>query len=145
MRKLTSREALLIWIAVPGLALLLTFQLLIHPARASRDQSLSDLAKFNRLSALLDQAPDLRQTTRPTGEPLAQQVLDLADGEGLAIQRLAPEAGALAVSPADADFQALVAWAAALSDNGIRILAVDIRDQPAPGVVSARFLLEGQP
>lgn len=145
MRKLSARETALIWIAVPGLVLLLTFQFLIHPARIARDRSISDLSKLNRLSATLDQVPALKQEANRAGEPLAQLVLDLAESEGFAIQRIAPEAGALSVSPADADFQALVSWAAALSDNGVRILAVDVRDQPIPGLVSARFLLEARP
>lgn len=143
--RLTLRERVLIAALAPLAILLVLFRFAWNPLQDARTARQSEIASYRLLTTVAarraaDPAPEA--TPLPT-DPIATRVTQSADAAGLQLRRLEPEGAGLRVTLDDVTFGALLLWLSEMeTTQTVRLTAMEIDRRQAPGVVSARLLLE---
>ena len=142
---LSLRERVMIAGAAPLVVLLIAWQFVWQPLQTHRAALAEEIAAYRLITqAALVRAADPAPALAPLPVvPIATRVTQSADSAGLQLRRLAPESDGLRVTLEDAGFAAMVLWIADLEvAQRVRVAAIEVDRRPAPGVVSARILLE---
>lgn len=143
--RLTLRERVMIVAVVPLAALLALFQFAWVPLQDARAARLAEISAYRLVTAAA-----VRRATNPEPEaapalvdPIAARVTQAADSAGLQLRRLEPEGTGLRVTLDDVQFSDLMLWLADMETTfAVRVAALEVDRRTAPGVVSARLLLE---
>lgn len=136
-------------ILIGGLLALLAFSVLllavIRPLQDVRAQALSDIRSADVLAARLQAGgPAVGGLTRTRRGTPSAIVTESVAAAGLAVQRIQPEGTGQRVVLGDAPFDAVIRWVADLeASSTLRVTQARIEQRPAPGVVSAQFLIDG--
>lgn len=125
--------------------LALYWNLIWQPVAAARAALLDDIDRSEHLAERLRSAgPDVARVAAARTAAPSSLVTDSADKAGLAIQRIEPDGGNLAVTLDPVGFDALVGWIAALDhDAGLRVIDLKVERRPDPGTVHAQVTLAG--
>lgn len=141
---LSTRERVLVAGAVPVALALAIYQFAWVPLQDSRAELVRDIAAYRLVTdaaARHVNAPVAVEA--PPMVPIATRVTQSADAAGLQLRRLEPEGASLRVTLDDEDFSTIMLWISEMDVNqGVRVAALEVERRPAPGVVSARLLLE---
>lgn len=143
--RLTWRERFLLVAIMPLAALLTLFQFAWLPFQTARTARLAEISSYKLVTAAAtrraaNRAPEV--APKPV-DPIATRVTQGAESAGLQLRRLEPEATGLRVTLDDVQFSDLVLWLSDMQSTfAVRVAAIEIDRRTAPGVVSARLLLE---
>ena len=143
LASLSARERMLLLLVLPLVLLVAGWRLAwvpISDARAARE---AEIAGYRMVAEAVSRAGATPLAAPPDAAPLATRVTTSAEAAGLPLSRLEPEGESLRVTVAEAGFAQLVRWLADLEGEGVLVSAVEMDRRTAPGVVSARVLLEG--
>lgn len=114
-----------------------------QPLSAMRAAALADISRYETMTVRLRAAgPDALDVTTRQVAP-ATLITSSAGDLGLAIRRLEPEGERIRVALEDAKFESVIVWLDTLeSDHSLRVVSLELDRRTAPGVVSARVVLE---
>lgn len=138
----SARERMLLGIlAISGTAALLLIAVL-RPLQSARTQAAADIRTYDGLAARLRQAGPNLAAGHSQGPP-ATIVSQTAAAVGLTVSRIEPEGNKLRVAFADASFEAVLRWVAAIErTSGLRVSEARIdRGSAGAGGVTSSFLL----
>lgn len=149
LQTLTPRERTLVGLALAGVICAAVFQFVWVPVQAKRAALSAEIVGYaqitDRIAALGPETPVL-QTAAGPATPLSTRVTQSADVAGLVLRRLEPEGDMLRVTLDDVAFANVILWLSDLEVNHAVIVAgIEVDRRPAPGIVSARLLLRGNP
>ena len=149
LQTLTQRERTLVSLALAGVIFAAVFQFVWVPVQAKRAALSAEIAGYaqiiDRIAALGPGTPVL-QTAAGPATPLSTRVTQSAEVAGLVLRRLEPEGDMLRVTLGDVAFANVILWLSDLETNHAVIVAgIEVDRRPAPGIVSARLLLRGNP
>lgn len=139
----TQRERVLL----TGTAAMLFFAGLFigvwQPLYAMRVAALADISRYETLTARLRAVePGAVDSTTRQAAP-ATVITTGAREFGLTIRRLEPEGNRIRVALEEAGFEDVIVWLDTLeSQHSLRVVSLEMERRPAPGVVSARVMLE---
>jgi general secretion pathway protein M len=144
-----SERSLREQVLVGAFAALAIFALLIvaiiRPLQSARAAALSDIRSADMLAARVTAAgPAIATQARMRSGTSSAIVTDSVAAAGLSVQRIEPEGGRLRVVLGDASFDTVLRWVADVeASSNLRVGEARIERRPAPGIVSAQFLLAG--
>ena len=149
LQTLTQRERTLVSLALAGVILAATFQFVWLPVQAKRAALSAEIAGYaqiiDRIAALGPETPVL-QTAAGPATPLSTRVTQSAEVAGLVLRRLEPEGDMLRVTLDDVAFANVILWLSDLeATHAVIVAGIEVDRRPAPGIVSARLLLRGDP
>jgi general secretion pathway protein M len=146
LQRLTLRERVLL--ALCG-ALIVVAGLWFYawqPLAAERVQQEQRISRYLGVMRAARQAGDAAVPLRVApsfDQPLAARVTQSAEAAGIPLARLDPEGARLRITVARAPFAVLVAWIAALEDEGgAEVVSLEMSRLTEPGVVSLRLTVE---
>lgn len=145
LAKRSQRELVLVAIGTFFVIAGLFWNLTWGPLEDVRRSTRAELTRYNSLlaRAQLSAPQNLLGTVAVQSLPPARAITESANTFGLGIRRLEPEGGATRVVLDDADFANVTRWLAALEqDHALRVTAIEMERRPAPGIVTARILLQ---
>lgn len=143
---LTPREKGLLAAGAAVLAGAAAWLLVVVPLIEQRRALEDRIARYANILNVVDAAPRAGDGAAPactaTG-PLAPRVVARAEAAGIALARLAPDAGRLRVTVAETGYADAIAWIADLETRACaRATSVEMARLTAPGQVSLRLTLE---
>lgn len=149
LQTLTQRERTLVSLALAGVILAATFQFIWLPVQAKRAALSTEIAGYaqvmDRIAAMGPDTPILQPATGAI-PPLSTRVTQSADVAGLVLRRLEPEGDMLRVTVDDVAFANVILWLSDLeTTHAVIVAGIEVDRRPAPGIVSARLLLRGNP
>ena len=149
LQTLTQRERTLVSLALAGVILAAVFQFVWLPVQAKRAALSAEIAGYaqiiDRIAALGPETPVL-QTAAGPATPLSTRVTQSAEVAGLVLRRLEPEGDMLRVTLDDVAFANVILWLSDLeATHAVIVAGIEVDRRPAPGIVSARLLLRGNP
>lgn len=149
LQTLTQRERTLVSLALAGVTCAATFQFVWLPVQAKRAALSTEIAGYaqvmDRIAALGPETPVL-QTAAGPATPLSTRVTQSAEVAGLVLRRLEPEGDMLRVTLDDVAFANVILWLSDLeTTHAVIVAGIEVDRRPAPGIVSARLLLRGNP
>ena len=149
LQTLTQRERTLVSLALAGVILAASFQFIWLPVQAKRAALSAEIAGYaqiiDRIAALGPETPVL-QTAAGPATPLSTRVTQSAEVAGLVLRRLEPEGDMLRVTLDDVAFANVILWLSDLeATHAVIVAGIEVDRRPAPGIVSARLLLRGNP
>ena len=149
LQTLTQRERTLVSLALAGVILAASFQFIWLPVQAKRAALSTEIAGYaqiiDRIAALGPETPVL-QTAAGPAPPLSTRVTQSAEVAGLVLRRLEPEGDMLRVTLDDVAFANVILWLSDLeATHAVIVAGIEVDRRPAPGIVSARLLLRGNP
>ena len=149
LQTLTQRERTLVSLALAGVIVAATFQFVWLPVQAKRAALSAEISGYaqiiDRIAALGPETPVL-QTAAGPATPLSTRVTQSAEVAGLVLRRLEPEGDMLRVTLDDVAFANVILWLSDLeATHAVIVDAIEVDRRPAPGIVSARLLLRGNP
>ena len=153
LQTLTQRERTLVSLALAGVILAATFQFVWLPVQAKRAALSTEIAGYaqiiDRIAALGPETPVLQTAAGPAlplSTPLSTRVTQSAEVAGLVLRRLEPEGDMLRVTLDDVAFANVIVWLSDLeTTHAVIVAGIEVDRRPAPGIVSARLLLRGNP
>ncbi|MGZ2256657.1 type II secretion system protein GspM [Roseobacter sp. A03A-229] len=144
-RPLLPRERRLLMLCGALMVAWVVGGLLILPLLNSRADSIARIAKADAISTLLATSADLKSPAA-AAEPLATLLTRRAAATNISIRRLDPSEGAISVTLGDTPYHAVIGWIATLAgEDGLRVASLEMARLTAPGMVSARMVLEAAP
>ena len=149
LQTLTQRERTLVSLALAGVIFAAVFQFVWLPVQAKRAALSAEIAGYaqiiDRIAALGPETPVL-QTAAGPATPLSTRVTQSAEVAGLVLRRLEPEGDMLRVTLDDVAFANVILWLSDLeTTHAVIVAGIEVDRRPAPGIVSARLLLRGNP
>ncbi|MGB7408143.1 MAG: type II secretion system protein GspM [Pontixanthobacter sp.] len=138
----SPRERILLGV-LAALGVIALIVLLLLPIRQAREDALDTIRDANFIEARLRSGdPALARTGQfRSGTPSAI-VTDSVAAAQLQVQQVSAEGTGVRVVLADAPFDAVMLWVADVeSSSNLRVRSAQIDGQPAPGIVSATFVL----
>ena len=149
LQNLTQRERTLVSLALAGVIFAAVFQFVWLPVQAKRAALSAELSGYaqiiDRIAALGPETPVL-QTAAGPATPLSTRVTQSAEVAGLVLRRLEPEGDMLRVTLDDVAFANVILWLSDLeATHAVIVAGIEVDRRPAPGIVSARLLLRGNP
>ena len=149
LQTLTQRERTLVSLALAGVILAAVLQFVWLPVQAKRAALSAEIAGYaqiiDRIAALGPETPVL-QTAAGPATPLSTRVTQSAEVAGLVLRRLEPEGDMLRVTLDDVAFANVILWLSDLeATHAVIVAGIEVDRRPAPGIVSARLLLRGNP
>lgn len=142
--RLTPREKVLLAAVLPLIAAVTLYQFAWVPLTELRNAQRAQIAAYQLVAetaALSD--VDIVQSAPQNDTPIATRITGTADAAGLPLRRIESEGAGMRVLLDDVPFAGLMLWLAELETaQGVTARAVEIDRRPAPGMVSARLLLE---
>lgn len=139
----TQRERVLVAGAAGGLLVLGLFVGVWQPLSAMRAAALADISRYATMTTRLQGVgPDAFATTTRQVAP-ATLITQSAGDLGLTIRRLELEGNRIRVALEEAEFDQVIVWLDTLTaEHSLRAVSVEMDRRPAPGVVTARIVLE---
>ena len=142
--RLSQREKVLVIAVLPLILAYALYQFAWVPLDAHRYGQRSQIADYQRVveaAALFE--TEVVAVAPQNDTPIATRITGTADAAGLPLRRIETEGQGMRVLLDDVPFAALMLWLAELeTTQGVSARAVEINRRPAPGMVSARLLLE---
>lgn len=150
LQNLSARERFLILVLGPILLVALTFQFIWLPLQAKRIASAAEIAGYgqviDRVATWGSDTGIVLPTSTALTTPLSTRVTQSAETAGLILRRLEPEGDMLRVTVDDVAFANVILWLSDLEvSQSVIVSAIEIDRRTAPGTVSARLLLKGNP
>ncbi|WP_195819091.1 type II secretion system protein GspM [Roseobacter sp. MH60115] len=142
MRRLTNRERRMLQACSAATGVWMAATLMVLPIVNDRAESLAQIRKVDAITGLLATTTALTPE-RAAPQPLTSVLTRRAEAANISIRRLEPSEDAIAVTLDETPFQAVIGWMAVLtSDDGLRVASLEMGRLTAPGMVSARIVLE---
>lgn len=141
--KRSPRERRLLLALSLTAALALLVAAVYRPLAATRAQAVADIRTYDVLIAQLRTAgPELGRLRSLNRGDAPALVSSSAAGYGLVVAGLRSNQGVIQLSFENAEFTRIVQWLAQIeSTSALRLRAITLRRQPAPGIVNARIAL----
>lgn len=145
LSNLSKRERILVLIVLPLVVLVAGYRFVWQPIEASRAQARADISAFRLVQ---DTAALARQGGAPVAvavndTPLPTRITGSARDAGLTLRRIEPEGQGIRVTLDETPFATVLQWLADLEEtHDVAVRAIEVDRRPAPGVVSARLLLD---
>ncbi len=139
----TPRERMLVAGAAVMLLVVGLFFGVWQPLSAMRAAALADISRYATMTARLQGVGPEAFATNASRVAPATLITQSAGSLGLTIRRLEPEGSRIRIALEEADFDQVIVWLDTLeSDHSLRVVSLEMDRRPAPGVVSARVVLE---
>lgn len=145
---LSSREKLLIALALPIIVLVAGYLVIWMPLQERRSALRAEIAAYRMVEdtatlTVLSEAPALRPVN---DTPIATRITGSAETAGLSLRRIEPEGQGMRVTIEDTPFATVLSWLSDLEQSqSLTVAAIEMDRRPAPGIVTARLLLEPLP
>ncbi|WP_299783238.1 type II secretion system protein GspM [uncultured Roseobacter sp.] len=142
IRRLTDRERRLLLLCGAAMGAWFAIALAILPLAQDRADSRARIHKADAIAELLATTTTLTQAPA-TARPLASVLTRRAEAANISIRRLDPSQGAISVTLDETPYPSVIDWLAVLTgDDGLRVASLEMERLTAPGMVSARIVLE---
>ncbi|MEL6915784.1 MAG: type II secretion system protein GspM [Pseudomonadota bacterium] len=142
---LNPRERLLVLVVLPAVALVALYQFAWLPLQEERAARAEQIAGFRTVAYAARRSETTPSAVaRPADpRPMAARVTATAQAAGLPLRRLEPEGRRIRVTADEIDFTTLIAWIAELETTArLALVSLEVDRRAAPGIVSARLILE---